>query len=276
MRTLRVTCSVLLVIAAAIVVTLLACSPSMIVDTVIDAKSCTNNAHTMTFEMHSNSAINGAIYDGGTPNVLGIRALYANGTSQNMTCVTELDNVMKNDKVQLSFHAGVTIQGTFVFSLSDLAFYQADWQSIGAPDCGPIQSPQYTVTYTPAPGSGAVAPAEATLTLAVSDPYPIPMSVVDLDLVQSPVALDRSLLDWDNANFNALPWQSAAPGGAILDAASPPLSINLPVNANGGVVLCRFISVYDGNEVRGIMQVHLDSPLATSTSSWGKVKALYR
>lgn len=265
-----------ILLAVACLVLALGCQPAMLVDTVITAKSCTNNAHTMTFVMHSNCAINGAIFTGGTPNVLGIRALYANGTSQNMTCVSELDNAMKNDKVQEAFHAGVTIQGTVVMSLADLAFYQADWQSIGAPDCGVIHSPQYTVTYVPAPGSFLKRASPASLTLAVSDPYPLPMTLVSLELVESAAVLDPSVLDWDNATFNALPWATATPGGAIMDAASAPLEVNLPDMATGAAVVCRFISVYDGMEVRGIMQVDLSPPLATKLVTWSSVKALYR
>ena len=266
----------IVLVAAACLVLALGCQPSMLVDTVVTAKSCTNNAHTMTFELHSNCAINGAIFTGGTPNVLGIRALYANGTSQNMTVVSELDNAMKNDKVQEAFHAGVTIHGTVVMSLADLAFYQANWQSIGAPDCAVIQSPRYTVTYVPAPGTllaRAISP--ASLSLQVSDPYPLPMTLVSLELVESPAVLDPSLLDWDNASFNALPWVSAA-GGAILDAASAPLVVNLPGTATGAAVLCRYISIYDGMELRGIIQVNLTPPLATKLATWSAVKALYR
>lgn len=266
----------LVLLAAFGLVLALGCTQSMQVDTVVTAKSCTNNAHTMTLELHSNSAINGAIFQGGTPNVLGIAALYANGTSQNMTVVSELDNAMKNDKVEEAFHAYASITGPVVVSVANLAFYQADWQSIGAPDCAVVESPQYTITYTPAPGSLLKSASPASLSLQVSDPYPLPLTLVALDLVESPAVLDASLLDWDNSSFNALPWVSAAPGGAILDAASAPLAVNLPDTATGAAVLCRCISIYDGMEVRGIIQVDLTPPLATRLATWGAVKGLYR
>jgi hypothetical protein len=35
-------------------------------------------------------------------------------------------------------------------------------------------------------------------------------------------------------------------------------------------------SVYDGMEVRGIMQASAGSPLAARPSTWGALKALYR
>jgi hypothetical protein len=279
MRFLPVSClnpNRLILLATTSLVLALGCTQSMQVDTVVTAKSCTDNAHTMTFEMQSNSPITGTIFLGGTPNVLGIAAVYANGTSQNMTVVSELDNAMKNDKVEEAFHAYVSITGPVDVSLANLAFYQADWQSIGAPDCAVVQSPEYTITYSPAPGLLALAASPASLSLAVSDPYPLPMTLVALDLVASPAVLDASLLDWDNASFNALPWASAAPGGAILDAASPPLAVNLPDTATGAAVLCRCISIYDGMEVRGIIQISLSPPLATRLATWGAVKALYR
>jgi hypothetical protein len=139
-----------------------------------------------------------------------------------------------------------------------------------------VQSPQYTITYTPAPGSLLKAASPASLTLQVSDPYPLPMTLVSLELVESPTVLNASLLDWDNGSFNALPWVPATTGGAILDAASAPLAINLPDTATGAAVLCRAISIYDGMEVRGIIQINLSPPLATKLATWSSVKALYR
>jgi hypothetical protein len=110
----------------------------------------------------------------------------------------------------------------------------------------------------------------------VTNPNPLPMTLVALDLVESPDVLDASSLDWDDPAFNALPWQAAAPGGVTLDAAAPPLAIDLPGTASGRAILCRFISVYNGMEVRGIMQASAGSPLAVKSSTWGALKALYR
>ncbi|HET6348901.1 MAG TPA: hypothetical protein VFH88_07425 [Candidatus Krumholzibacteria bacterium] len=263
--------------AAVALVLVFGCQPAMIVDSVITTESCADSIHTMSFVMHSNSSINGASFQGGSPNVIDIVALYhPGGSPTDLTVVTALDNAMKHDQVQEKFRAGVTIQGTVVVSLADFEFFQADWPNLGAPDCDPVHSPQYTITYTPAPGVAAMGASPATLSLEVSDPYPMPITLVDLDLVEVPALLDPSLLDWNNATFNGLPWTSVAPGGAMLAASAPPLDINLPDTATGAAVLCRYISIYNGYEVRGIMQLALESSLPTRSSTWGAVKALFR
>lgn len=102
------------------------------------------------------------------------------------------------------------------------------------------------------------------------------MTLLKLDLAHIPTALDPSLLSEDNPVLNALPWQSVIAGGALLDPAGPPLSTQFPDVMADGAVLCRFDSVYDGNEVSGIIQADLATPLATKLSTWGGVKSLFR
>jgi hypothetical protein len=268
----------LVLIAAAGAVLALACQPAVEVDAVVTARSCTDNAQTMIFELNSSSAMHNFYYLGGSANVLGIPFVYPN--NQNPTdwsVVTDLNNVAHNDKVTVKFqtHVDINVQPV-TLSLAGISFFKAPSSPLPTvPDCAPAQSPTFTITYIqPPPGSQLKAP--ASLTLEVSDPNPLPMSLVLLDLVHVPEMLDASVLDWDNADFNALPWQSAIPGGAILDPASPPVVTPLPDGPAGGAVLCRFVSIYDGNEVSGIVQENLSAPLGTKAATWGEVKALFR
>jgi hypothetical protein len=248
------------------------------VDAVVSAKSCTDGAHTMIFELNSNSAIHNFYYLGGSSNVLGIPFVYpkSSQTTGDWFVVTDIDNVAKNEKVTVKFQTHADLTNPVNVWLAGVSFFKAGSNPTPTvPDCAPTVSPTFTITYIQPP-PGAAQKATASLTLEVSDPNPLPMSIVQLDLVHLPAVVDPTILDADNAEFNALPWQPAFPGGAVLDPASGPMSTPLPDGPAGGAVLCRFTSIYDGDELSGILQINLSTPLGTRLSTWGGVKALFR
>lgn len=251
----------------------LGCQPGMRIDAVVETRSCTDDAQTMILLMNSTSPILSVGYSGGSPNVLGIPLSYSDGSTLHTWIMTELNHANLNEKVMVKFYSFVIVANTLTVSLADVAFYKAPWYTNPTvPDCVVAHTPQFTVTQ-PVP-QARIAFSEG-VTVEVTNPNPLPMTLVALDLVESPSVLEPSSLDWENPEFNALPWQAAA-GGATLDPAGPPLAINLPGTASGQAILCRFISVYDGMEVRGIMQASAGSPLAAKPITWGGVKALYR
>jgi hypothetical protein len=266
----------LILLATASLVVALGCEPGMRIDAVVEARSCTDNAQTMILLMNSTSPELGVGFTGGSSNVKGIPQTYSDGSTLHTWIMTELDHVNLNEKVTVKFYSFVIVANTLTVSLADVAFYKSPWYTYPTvPDCAVTHTPQFTVTQPVPHRSGAIALSDG-VTVEVTNPNPLPMTLVALDLVESPDVLDPSSLDWDAPAFNALPWQAAAPGGATLDAAAPPLAIDLPGTASGRAILCRFISVYDGMEVRGIMQASAGSPLADKPSTWGGVKALYR
>jgi hypothetical protein len=267
----------LLLIAGACTSLALACQPAVEVDAVVSAKSCTDGAHTMIFELNSNSPLHNYFFLGGSSNVLGIPFVYPNNQNpEDWSVVTDLDNVAKNQKVTVKFETHIDVVNPVVVKLANVSFFKAGSNPTPTvPDCSQTQGPTFTITYIQPPPGSAAQKAPASLTLQVSDPNPLPMSIVQMDLVHVSSMLDASVLDWDSAAFNALPWQPAFPGGAVLDPASGPISTPLPDSPGGGAVLCRFVSIYDGNEVDGIIQENLSVPLATKTATWGNVKALF-
>ena len=272
----------LLLTAGACGVLALGCAPAIQIDAVVTGKSCVNGAQTMKMELLSNTPVHNFIFEGGSSNVLGIPAVQPNGNNTMDTfVVTDLDNVNKNEKVSVEFKCAVDVHNPMVVQLANLTFFkQPSNLNPTVPDCTVTQTPTFTILWqsTPPP----VAPQTArksdrpSFTLQVSDANPLPMSLVQLDLVHIPAALDPSSLSDDNQALNALPWQPAVVGGALLDPAGPPVSTPLPDDGSDGAVLCRFTSSYDGNDVSGILQINLSAPLATRVASWGNVKALFR
>ena len=266
--------SILLV--AACLVLALGCQPGMRIDAVVQTKSCTDDANTMVMKLHSTSTFLGYLFDGGTTNVLGIPYAYSNGNALEAFYLVQLNHVNLNEKVTVKFHAFVILANTLTVSLADVSFHKAAWYTYPTvPDCAVAHTPTFTITQ-PVPHRSAALALSDGVTVEVTNPNPLPMSLVSLEMVESPALLDPASLDWDNPVFNALPWQSAAPGGALLDAAGPPLVVNLPGTMTGQAILCRFVSVYNGMEVDCIMQASPSAALAVKSSSWGAVKALYR
>jgi hypothetical protein len=269
----------LLLLAGACTSLALACQPAVQIDAVVTARSCTDDAQTMKMEFLSNTPVHNFIFEGGSANVLGIPAIQPNGNNTGDTFViTDLANVKKSDKVSVEFKCAVDVHNPMVMQLANVTFFK-DPSNLNptVPDCAVAQTPTFTILWEsqPLPGSMASSPA-SSLSLEVSDPNPLPITLLQLELAHIPVALDPSLLSEDNPVLSALPWQSVIAGGALLDPAGPPVSSQFPNVMADGAVLCRFISVYDGNEVSGIMQANLSAPLAAKLSTWGGVKSLFR
>jgi hypothetical protein len=267
----------LFLLGAMFLAIVLGCEPGMRIDAVVQARSCTDDAQTMILVMNSTSPILSVGFTGGTPNVKGIPLSYSNGNTHQAWILTELDHVNTGQKVTVKFYSFVILANTLTVSLADVAFYKSPWYTNPTvPDCAVVHTPQFTITQ-PVPHRSASLAASDGFTLEVTNPNPLPMMLVALDLVHAPSVLDPASLDWDDPSFNALPWHSAPTGGGVLDVGAPPVVVDIPDDGTtGGAILCRFISVYDGMEVRGIMQASPGSPLATKKSTWGGVKALYR
>jgi hypothetical protein len=269
----------LLLIAGACTSLALACQPAVQIDAVVTARSCTDDARTMKMEFLSNTPVHNFIFQGGSANVLGIPAIQPNGNNTGDTFViTDLANIKNNDKVSVEFKCAVDVHNPMVMQLANVAFIKEPTNlNPTLPDCADSQTPLYVSLWesSPLPGSMPSSPA-SSLSLEVSDPNPLPITLLRLELAHIPVALDPSLLSEDNPALNALPWQSVIAGGALLDPAGPPLTTQFPNVMADGAVLCRFVSVYDGNEVSGIMQANLSAPLAAKLSTWGGVKSLFR
>src|SRR5262249_54263051 len=155
----------------------LACQPAVEVDAVISAKSCTDGAHTMIFELLSTSAIHNFQFLGGSSNVLGIPFVFPK-SSQNTGdwfVVTDLDNVAKNQKATVKFLTHVDVVSPIVLNLGNVSFFKAGSNPTPTvPDCSPTQSPTFTITYIQPPPAGAAQKTEPSLTLQVSDPNPLP------------------------------------------------------------------------------------------------------
>jgi len=266
-----------LLVAAVCLVLALGCTQTMPIEVVLDARSCTDDALTMGFTMHTTSLVINYQFLGGTPNVNGIPIVYGNNIQKDAFFLVDLNHAMQGDKVEVKYASHVELAPTLTIQLADVAFYKAMWNTYPTvPDCAVAQTPKFTVTQPVPPGSPARTSSD-NLTLEVADPGPLPMLLTDLDLAEVPAVLPPEALDWDSPVFNALSWQAGAPFGATLDPSGAPMVLNLPGTTSAGAVLCRFISDYDGMEVRGIVQVDLSgAALKSSPSTWGAVKALYR
>lgn len=275
MRTAYVSDSMLnrfLFILGVCLVLALGCTQTMYIEASLEAHSCTDDAQTMSFVMNSTSLPINYLFLGGTPNVLGIPSLVGNPG----TFYVALDHANKGDKVQVKYGSHVVLAPTLTVTLADVSFYKATADLYPTvPDCAVIQTPKFTITQ-PVPQGNAAAVAPDNLVVEVTDPGALPLTLVDLDFAEAPGLLPADQLDWNAPALNALSWQAEAPGGLVLDAASAPAVINLPGATSAPAVLCRFISVYDGMEVRGILQVDVvGATLETTPSTWGAVKSLY-
>jgi hypothetical protein len=268
----------LLLVAGAFASLALACQPAIQVEALVTTKSCVDNAQTMKMELLSNTPVHNFFFVAGTPNVLGLPAIQPNGNNTADTFVIfDLANVKANDEVSAIFKCAVDVHNPMDVQIANVTFYK-DPSNLNptVPDCTVAQTPKFQILWqsTPPPVSAEKSD-RPSFTLNVSDANPLPMSLVQLDLAHIPAALDPLSLN-DNPALDALPWQHVAAGGAVLDPASPPLSVPLQDDGTNGAVLCRWASIYDGIEVSGIVQVDLNAPLATKLSTWGGVKSLFR
>jgi len=244
---------------------LAACQPiTYDIQQVIQAESCTDDAVAMQAQVEA-SGYMALTFDAASANVVGEPLEIPFGPASLL--VAELNSVDTGDEVMLRYDARITTTGFLAVSITDIAFYKTPWEEGHPPDCSPADGPAVEVATDAIYG----------LHLRIRNPGPLPMMITSLELVESDL-LPPSSLDWNNDQFNALPWVPAVQSGTMLDAGAPVLIADLPDVATGGpAALCRVISVYDGHEVRGITQVNLaGQPVAVHSTTWGALKALYR
>jgi hypothetical protein len=244
---------------------LAACQPTTYeIQQVIQAESCTDGAVAMQAQVQA-SGYMALTFDAASANVVGEPLELPIGLASLL--VAELNAVNTGDEVMLRYDARITTTGFLAVSVTDIAFYTTPWEEGHPPDCSPADGPAVEV----------VTDAFYGLYLRIRNPGPLPMMITSLELAESDL-LPPSSLDWNNDEFNALPWVPVVQSGTMLDAGAPALIVDLPdVASNRPAALCRVISVYDGHEVRGITQVNLaGQPVAVQSTTWGALKALYR
>jgi hypothetical protein len=243
---------------------LAACQPATYdIQQVIEAESCTDDAVAMQAQVESSGSLS-LTFDAASANVVGAPLEIPFGPASLL--VAELNSVNTGDKVMLRYNAHITTVGFLSVSVTDIAFYKTPWEEGNPPDCSPADGPAVEV----------VTDGVYDLHLRIRNPGPLPMMITSLELVESDL-LPGSSLDWQDDQFNALPWVPAVQSGTMLEPGAPAVIVDLPDVATGGpAALCRFISVYDGHEVRGITQVNLaGQPVTVRSTTWGAVKALY-
>jgi len=240
--------------------------PSIDVQEVIETRSCTDDAVAMQVFVESSGFVSNVSFDGGSPNVLGVPILLGQGGG--IFIIAELDSVDTGEAVTLRYSARVTMLNPLTLTTSQIDFFKSPWDGSGAPDCNGTEAPTFTLATN----------ALFDLSLQITNPGSLPLTLAMLEFAQASSALPSESLNWDDPQFNSLSWYSAIPGGTTLDPAGSPVVIDLPDASSGGsFVLCRCISVYDGLEVRGIVQASLTgSPLTVQRTTWGAVKAFYR
>jgi hypothetical protein len=233
-----------------------------VIDTAVTVNSCTGNALAMRVTGTYGPFVTGISWNGGSSNIVGTPTINDYGIS--FEVIAELNHVSLGEPVTLDLLA-TAIVGSGI-GISDVEFFTVPPDSIVGDGCKAGSSPEFGLANT----QGAVkleltAPAE-------------PLILGMLQLAESPDVLSPSSLDWSDPVFNALSWHDAVVGATPLDPAGPPLVVDLPGTTTPGTkaVLCRFTSIENGMELRGIVQTQLTGPLASEPTTWGAVKALYR
>jgi hypothetical protein len=258
-----------LLAGSALAVFALGCSHTPITtEQSLELHSCLGGARSVRFTAAIGPMVTTADAQAGSSNIIGTPDVQFLGFGVQVTA--ELDNVALGDPVTFLLSA-TTLGYEVSVEVIDVAFYTVPPDQIPPdPECTPASSPEFTLANETALGLGLV--------LNVSNPTSQPMMLTMLDLTESPNLLPPSSLDWTNPDFNALPWHTAVGGGTSLDPAAPPLVIDLPDTAPGAeAALLRFSSFSEGGPMRGIVQASLvEVPLATTPTTWGAVKALYR
>jgi len=243
-------------------------NPPHVTPDTITTRSCVNGARSLHFTLYYTAPyISSVEAESNSANVLGTP--FVVGVLPGVFEVTaDLDSIALGEEVTLGFVA--TALGVLELSVSDIEFYSVPSDQLPAdPDCTAGPSPIFEVALDVVHG----------VVLDVSNGSLQPMTMQSLELVESPELLSAPMLDWSNPDFNALPWQPALGAGTPLDPLAPPLVIDLPDEAQPTTraVLCRFVSLSQGNEMRGIVEVDLaGGPLRARTATLGEVKALYR
>jgi hypothetical protein len=233
---------------------------------VITVQSCTANARAVRFTVtYSDPFITTFEVEAHTLNLVGVPTIADFGGYFEVTA--ELNNVAFGETVMMAFKA--TALTDAAMAVSDVQFFTVPPDEIVDPGCKAGMSPEFALANQGIHG----------LVLEASNPAAQPLTLSLLQLVESPNVLLPPLLDWSSPDFNALPWQNAINGSVILDPAGQPLVVDLPDQTAPGTkaVLCRFVSIDGGHELRGIVETDLVSePVSTQPTTWGAVKALYR
>jgi hypothetical protein len=243
-----------------------ACTLPMIeVQQVIETRSCTDDAVAMTVLVETGGVVTSVNYEGGSANVLGIPLVMP--AANTVFLVADLDDADMGEAVTLKYSARVLAPGVVEVGVTDIEFYKASWFDGAPPDCAPSNGPEFQIALSPL----------GDLNMHLKNPGPDQLTIVMLELAETNL-LPPSSLDWDDPAFNALSWHAAVPGGTMLDSGAPPMEIDLPdVLTSGGAAVCRFITVCNGQELRGIMQADLTGqPIDAAPATWGQIKALYR
>lgn len=255
------------IVAASIVLPIFAACelPVIEVQEVIETRSCTDDAVAMQVFVESSGLVNNVTFDGGSSNVLGVPVLVGGGGG--IFIVAELNSVDTGELVALRYTADLTMFNPLTLTTSQIDFFKTPWDGSNPPDCNGTEAPNFTLSTN----------ALFDLSLRVTNPGSLPLTLVMLELAEASDDLPNESLAWDDPDFNSLSWHAAVTGGTTLDPAGLPIEIDLPdASSVGSFVLCRCISIYDGLEVRGIIQADVKgAPVSVQSMTWGAVKALY-
>jgi hypothetical protein len=233
----------------------------------VQTQSCMAGAQAVRFTMtYSDATVGLPHFFAGSLNLDGVPTVVDLGGAYQVTA--KLHPVALGEVVQMVFEA-VCLGFGGPAEVSGVEFFAVPPDDIPGPSCKEGVSPAFALVDHALYGA----------VLQASNPATQPLALSTLQLVESPTVLDPSILDWSNSTFNALPWQNAINGTAILDPAGQPLVVDLPEQTLPGTqaVLCRFVCFDQGMEFRGIVQASLTGgSVATRPTTWGAVKALYR
>ncbi len=173
---------------------------------------------------------------------------------------------------------GVSPNGRFV--VTNVGFYPVPPDEIVGPaPCAPAGGPTLTVRNDPT----------LNLVLDISNDQGgvgvVTMQALQLVAIPNPLPVEE--LVWDNTVLATFPWVNAVSPGTMLSAGAPaivfdlpdelPSAANLSSPQSPGAILLRYRAQSSGGEVRAVWEVDLtQAPVATESTTWGRVKALYR
>jgi hypothetical protein len=247
-------------------VLLVGCDNPVITDNSVTANSCVDGAHALRILVDAPTLVQKWMISA-SPNVVSSSIVDVSPTS--FYVIAELDNVAAGEPVTIEVKTAVHTSNPSV-SLSDIDFY-----TVPPPDLPPDPS----CTTEALPNIDIANPPGGEVQVRIHDPLPGPLEIEQIDFAQTGVLLTPEALAWGDPQFEALDWQAGISGAVVLDPASGPLVISLGTSVTPGTigVLCRFRSSANGQEVKGITQVELmNSALKAQSTTWGKVKSLYR
>jgi hypothetical protein len=245
---------------------------------VITTQSCTAGAKAVRFLVgYSDPFVTSIDVQPGSSNIVGVPGIVDTGFGFEVTA--ELNNVGLGEQVIILFNA-VALR-PFALAVSDVQYFTVPPDQIVDPGCNAGVSPEIALIETTA----------QHLVLQISNPSTHVVTLETLQLAGSPIHLDPPMLDWSGSSFNALPWQSPLQTPTVLDPALPPVEFELPssMDLTWKSLYLRFVcsthfadlrtgtSFQTSIEMRGITEVDVvGGPVATQSTTWGAVKALYR